>query len=206
MLAWAAGVVLALLIISARKHYTVDVVVAWYTVPLVYCCLNMYWARKQQGLPVLQANHYSSADGTYSACCSSDSCTHGVCSSCGGATCSCGCYSPLKKLRIPSRSSSPVRQVQLAEADGSAVITALHGSAALKLPMSVSVRTPMSPSLTSPSWPRLAAVWAMGHRRAGSEGSSSSGSSSDSWGLHTVGSSQRLRDENETASDGINKV
>eukprot|EP00270_Netrium_digitus_P007043 TRINITY_DN2036_c0_g1_i5.p1 TRINITY_DN2036_c0_g1~~TRINITY_DN2036_c0_g1_i5.p1 ORF type:complete len:308 (+),score=31.84 TRINITY_DN2036_c0_g1_i5:404-1327(+) len=33
---WTAAVVQSLLIISARKHYTVDVVIAWYVVPLVY--------------------------------------------------------------------------------------------------------------------------------------------------------------------------
>ncbi|KAJ7540285.1 hypothetical protein O6H91_10G007700 [Diphasiastrum complanatum] len=35
-LAWAVNVVLGLLIIASRKHYTVDVVVAWYTVLLVF--------------------------------------------------------------------------------------------------------------------------------------------------------------------------
>lgn len=34
-LAWVLAVVLSLLIIASRKHYTVDVVVAWYTVNLV---------------------------------------------------------------------------------------------------------------------------------------------------------------------------
>lgn len=34
-LAWAVAVVLSLLIVASRKHYTVDVVVAWYTVNLV---------------------------------------------------------------------------------------------------------------------------------------------------------------------------
>ncbi|EFJ33249.1 hypothetical protein SELMODRAFT_167618 [Selaginella moellendorffii] len=35
-LAWLVSVVLSLLIIASRKHYTVDVVVAWYTVALVF--------------------------------------------------------------------------------------------------------------------------------------------------------------------------
>lgn len=34
-LAWALAVVLSFLIVASRKHYTVDVVVAWYTVNLV---------------------------------------------------------------------------------------------------------------------------------------------------------------------------
>ncbi|KAK8458091.1 hypothetical protein SEVIR_3G303400v4 [Setaria viridis] len=35
MLAWCIAIVQSLLIISSRKHYSVDVVVAWYTVNLV---------------------------------------------------------------------------------------------------------------------------------------------------------------------------
>lgn len=35
MLAWCIAVVQSLLIIASRKHYSVDVVVAWYTVNLV---------------------------------------------------------------------------------------------------------------------------------------------------------------------------
>ena len=34
-IAWLVAVALSLLIIASRKHYTVDVVVAWYTVNLV---------------------------------------------------------------------------------------------------------------------------------------------------------------------------
>lgn len=35
MLAWCVAIAQSLLIISSRKHYSVDVVVAWYTVNLV---------------------------------------------------------------------------------------------------------------------------------------------------------------------------
>ncbi|WOL14932.1 phosphatidylinositol:ceramide inositolphosphotransferase-like isoform X1 [Canna indica] len=35
LLAWSVAVVQSLLIIASRKHYTVDVIVAWYTVNLV---------------------------------------------------------------------------------------------------------------------------------------------------------------------------
>eukprot|EP00475_Leptophrys_vorax_P001778 TRINITY_DN10993_c0_g1_i2.p1 TRINITY_DN10993_c0_g1~~TRINITY_DN10993_c0_g1_i2.p1 ORF type:complete len:361 (-),score=2.83 TRINITY_DN10993_c0_g1_i2:108-1190(-) len=35
-LAWLAAVAQSVLIVASRKHYTVDVVIAWYVVPLVY--------------------------------------------------------------------------------------------------------------------------------------------------------------------------
>ncbi|KAK4480990.1 hypothetical protein RD792_011858 [Penstemon davidsonii] len=38
--AWVAVVIQSLLIIASRKHYTVDVVVAWYTVNLVIFCID----------------------------------------------------------------------------------------------------------------------------------------------------------------------
>lgn len=44
--AWAAAAVLALLIIAARKHYTVDVVIAWYVVPMVYTLLHVFWRQR----------------------------------------------------------------------------------------------------------------------------------------------------------------
>jgi hypothetical protein len=44
--AWAAAAVLALLIIAARKHYTVDVVIAWYTLPMVYTLLHVFWRQR----------------------------------------------------------------------------------------------------------------------------------------------------------------
>jgi hypothetical protein len=86
-LAWASAVVLALLIIAARQHYRVNVVIAWYTVPLVYCCLNMYWHMQRQR----QQLGAAAAEGSTCA-------VHGAgCSSCTG------CYSPYKKLQLPER-------------------------------------------------------------------------------------------------------
>lgn len=38
--AWLLAVVQSLLIIASRKHYTVDIVVAWYTVNLVVFCID----------------------------------------------------------------------------------------------------------------------------------------------------------------------
>ncbi|CAG9467227.1 unnamed protein product [Pedinophyceae sp. YPF-701] len=45
--AWAACVALSMLIVASRKHYTVDVVVAWYTVPLVFSLLHRSWTTKR---------------------------------------------------------------------------------------------------------------------------------------------------------------
>ena len=47
VLAWIMGAVLSLLIIASRKHYTVDVVVAWYTVPLVFYTFHRRWTTKR---------------------------------------------------------------------------------------------------------------------------------------------------------------
>ena len=38
--AWALAAALAVLIVASRKHYTVDVVVAWYVVPLVFLAME----------------------------------------------------------------------------------------------------------------------------------------------------------------------
>ena len=47
ILAWMLGAVLSLLIIASRKHYTVDIVVAWYTVPLVFYTFHRRWTTKR---------------------------------------------------------------------------------------------------------------------------------------------------------------
>jgi hypothetical protein len=210
--AWTAAAVLALLIISARKHYTVDVVIAWYTAPLVYCCLNMYWSHRQQQQQSPQANSAAAAAPGiyYHPCCVSDNCTHGLCGSCERCCCSCSCCNPKKKLQhvltprssISSPSGFNQREDELLgslEVDGNAVIT--FGGSALKLPSStVSARTPTAHERKG-SWSSgLAAVWAYGHRRLGSDSSSSSSGSSSSssrrsssWGLQSVGSSDRLQ-------------
>jgi PAP2 superfamily C-terminal len=43
--------VLSLLIIASRKHYTVDVVVAWYVVPLVFFTFKRFWKVVRQAEP-----------------------------------------------------------------------------------------------------------------------------------------------------------
>jgi hypothetical protein len=45
---WTAVAFLSLLIIASRKHYTVDVLVAWWTVPLVWCALDRRWSRARE--------------------------------------------------------------------------------------------------------------------------------------------------------------
>jgi len=47
VLAWILGFILSMLIIASRKHYTVDVIVAWYTVPLVFHFLHRRWTTKR---------------------------------------------------------------------------------------------------------------------------------------------------------------
>ena len=55
--AWTAAAAISLLIIASRKHYTVDVVIAWYTVPLAFHALRgtARWkrlaGRPDSGLP-----------------------------------------------------------------------------------------------------------------------------------------------------------
>jgi hypothetical protein len=63
--AWAAAAVLALLIIAARKHYTVDVVIAWYTVPMVYTLLHVFWRQRCSGTSSSYAALPTSADAGY---------------------------------------------------------------------------------------------------------------------------------------------
>eukprot|EP00210_Caulerpa_lentillifera_P005838 g5582.t1 len=45
---WILGAILSLLIIASRKHYTVDVVVAWYTVPLVFYTFYRRWTTRRE--------------------------------------------------------------------------------------------------------------------------------------------------------------
>lgn len=44
---WLSAMMFSWLIIASRKHYSVDIVIAWYTVPLVYHCLQRYWTVKR---------------------------------------------------------------------------------------------------------------------------------------------------------------
>jgi hypothetical protein len=180
-LAWTAAAVLALLIISARKHYTVDVVIAWYVVPLAYCCLNMYWNQLQQR----QRQLATGAAGIFSHPCqrqvSSDtSCWRVESCNRSGAT-----AWPIKL----SCKTGMQEGEQLSEgADGDAVID-FGSSTAWKseVPFSLSVRTPTAVDPTASAdlvrWPspsRLGAVWQqdiVGHRGSGSSSSVSSTSS-----------------------------
>lgn len=47
ILAWIAAAVLSILIIASHKHYTVDVTIAWYTVPLVFYTLERRWTTRR---------------------------------------------------------------------------------------------------------------------------------------------------------------
>lgn len=40
---WICGAIVSTLIVASRKHYTVDIVIAWYTVPLVFYMLYRRW-------------------------------------------------------------------------------------------------------------------------------------------------------------------
>ena len=44
---WAGVAALSVLIVASRKHYTVDVVIAWYVVPLVFHALARRWTTKR---------------------------------------------------------------------------------------------------------------------------------------------------------------
>ncbi|KAK9799002.1 hypothetical protein WJX73_001925 [Symbiochloris irregularis] len=46
-LVWSLTAVLSLLIVASRKHYSVDVVVAWYAVPLVFWMMHRRWTTKR---------------------------------------------------------------------------------------------------------------------------------------------------------------
>ena len=48
VLSWGYAAVVSALIIASRKHYTVDVVIAWYTVPLVFYFLMRRWRITRQ--------------------------------------------------------------------------------------------------------------------------------------------------------------
>ncbi|GAB4819233.1 hypothetical protein N2152v2_006279 [Parachlorella kessleri] len=44
---WLGVAAMSLCIVMSRKHYTVDVVVAWYTVPLVFYAMHRRWTTKR---------------------------------------------------------------------------------------------------------------------------------------------------------------
>lgn len=47
IIAWIGVAIMGLCIIASRKHYSVDVVVAWYTVPLVFYAMHRRWTTKR---------------------------------------------------------------------------------------------------------------------------------------------------------------
>ncbi|KDD72179.1 hypothetical protein H632_c3744p0, partial [Helicosporidium sp. ATCC 50920] len=47
LIAWVGVAVLSLCIVASHKHYSVDVVVAWYTVPLVFHTMLRRWTTKR---------------------------------------------------------------------------------------------------------------------------------------------------------------
>jgi len=55
---WLAAVALSLLIVASRKHYSVDIVVAWYAVPLIFFGLTKTrrW-RRLSGRPVEESGN-----------------------------------------------------------------------------------------------------------------------------------------------------
>lgn len=46
-ISWLLGIIISILIIASRKHYTVDMVIAWYTVPLVFCTMYRRWTTRR---------------------------------------------------------------------------------------------------------------------------------------------------------------
>ena len=44
---WTGAAILSVLIVASRKHYTVDVLVAWYVVPLVFYASHRRWTTKR---------------------------------------------------------------------------------------------------------------------------------------------------------------
>ena len=47
VIAWCMVATLSVLIVASRKHYTVDVVIAWYVVPLVFYAMLRRWTTKR---------------------------------------------------------------------------------------------------------------------------------------------------------------
>ncbi len=48
VIGWVAVTLMSVLIVASRKHYTVDVVIAWYVVPLVYWTLQRHFNTKRR--------------------------------------------------------------------------------------------------------------------------------------------------------------
>ncbi len=61
-LSWLLGVVISVLIVASRKHYTVDVVIAWYTVPLVFYAMYRRWTTRRPMSDFIQGSAVSAFD------------------------------------------------------------------------------------------------------------------------------------------------
>lgn len=48
VIGWVAVTLMSVLIVASRKHYSVDVVIAWYVVPLVYWTLQRHYSTKRR--------------------------------------------------------------------------------------------------------------------------------------------------------------
>lgn len=95
-IAWLAGVVVSILIIASRKHYTVDIVVAWYAVPLVFYTLHRRWTTKRPMSELLVALGENDEPDPGQAENGTDTThTQDQVSSCGKARHACSCYDVL---------------------------------------------------------------------------------------------------------------
>ncbi|GFR43190.1 hypothetical protein Agub_g4182 [Astrephomene gubernaculifera] len=59
---WVLGAILSVLIVASRKHYTVDVVIAWYTVPLVFYAMYRRWTTRRPMSDFIGAAEVSAFD------------------------------------------------------------------------------------------------------------------------------------------------
>jgi len=48
VIGWVAVSLMSVLIVASRKHYSVDVVIAWYVVPLVYWTIQRHFNTKRR--------------------------------------------------------------------------------------------------------------------------------------------------------------
>ena len=80
MIVWLAVAVLSVLIVASRKHYSVDVLIAWYVVPLVFWTLHRRWTTKRninEGIFLGDGAYLGNPDSVvelqvHSACCADD--------------------------------------------------------------------------------------------------------------------------------------
>lgn len=63
-LAWGLVAVVSILIVSSRKHYSVDVLIAWYVVPLVFNTMLRRWTTVRQAIPVWPHRPLTYGNGT----------------------------------------------------------------------------------------------------------------------------------------------